>query len=126
MTARSGKIRHDPDEFPLPSLYPSEAEIALRVLGRERAHEWPAKAAVLAKRGLPPINTLYGGRYWPKVARFFHIEEGLDEHGAQAMQRGRGVRIVPFQPDGHESFHAEKEEFARHQRRDRRPHRTRP
>ena len=100
----------------LAPLYPSEAELAVLVLGRARAGQWPAVASVLEKRGLPPINPRYGGRFWPAVVRFFHIEEGLDQgtpHGTASPSAGRGrsVRIVPFAPDGQEnfqeSFHAE-------------------
>ena len=90
----------------LAPLYPSEAELAVLVLGRARAGQWPAVASVLEKRGLPPINPRYGGRFWPAVVRFFHIEEGLD-CDAPSAQRGRSVRIVPFAPDGRETFHAE-------------------
>ena len=96
----------------LAPLYPSEAELAVLVFGRARAGQWPAVASVLEKRGLPPINPRYGGRFWPAVVRFFHIEEGL-EHGTPlgaagpTPERGRSVRIVPFAPDGRESFHAE-------------------
>jgi hypothetical protein len=88
-----------------PPLYPSEAELAVLVFGRARAGQWPAVASVLEKRGLPPINPRYGGRFWPAVVRFFHIEEGLDHNTASpSAERGRSVRIVPFAPDGRESF----------------------
>ena len=101
----------------LAPLYPSEAELAVLVFGRARAGQWPAVASVLEKRGLPPINPRYGGRFWPAVVRFFHIEEGLDQGAPLATaglgtaspgaERGRSVRIVPFAPDGRETFHAE-------------------
>jgi hypothetical protein len=91
----------------LAPLYPSEAELAVLVFGRARAGQWPAVASVLEKRGLPPINPRYGGRFWPAVVRFFHIEEGLEHgttRGTPTAERGRSVRIVPFAPDGRESF----------------------
>jgi hypothetical protein len=47
-------------------LYPDEAEIARRVLG-ERAQEWPGKVTVLERDGLPKIDPLMGGRFWPAV-----------------------------------------------------------
>jgi hypothetical protein len=108
-------------------LYPSEAEIARAVLGADRAKEWPAKAVILERRGLPPINPLYGGRFWPAVVRFFHIDEGLDVAGTPetTLPRSRSVRIVPLAPDGEETFDAEKAAAVRSQRRDRRTGRAR-
>jgi hypothetical protein len=60
--------------------YPDEAEIARRVLG-ERAQEWPGKAAVLERDGLPKIDPLMGGRFWPAVRQWF-----LDRHGLIAAR----------------------------------------
>lgn len=49
-------------------LYPSESEIAVLVLGAKRAREWPAKARYLEdKHGLPRIDQVMGGRFWPAV-----------------------------------------------------------
>lgn len=48
-------------------LYPSERELALLILGKERANQWPAFAIVEERHGLPPIDQLLGGRYWPEV-----------------------------------------------------------
>jgi hypothetical protein len=56
-------------------LYPDEAEIARRVLG-ERAQEWPGKVAVLERDGLPKIDPLMGGGFWPAVRQWL-----LDRHG---------------------------------------------
>ena len=57
------------DNFPL---YPSEIQIARAVLGA-RAKEWARVAKVLEdKEGLPRINELMGGRFWPAVVAFFH------------------------------------------------------
>jgi hypothetical protein len=104
-----------------PPLYPDEAEIARRVLG-ERAKEWPGKAAVLERDGLPKIDALMGGRFWPAVRQWF-----LDRHGLAAQLLGREtlpaksrVRVVPFAPDGEADFNGEKAQAARSQRRDRR------
>jgi hypothetical protein len=109
-----------------PPLYPDETEVARRVLG-VRAREWPGKAAVLEREGLPKIDTLMGGRFWPAVQQFF-----LDRHGV-AAQPSRGtpllaksrVRLVPFAPDGGPDFDGEKAQAARAQRRDRRVGRAR-
>jgi hypothetical protein len=111
---------------PDPPLYPDEAEIARRVLGG-RAREWPGKVAVLERDGLPKIDPLMGGRFWPAVQQFF-----LDRHGV-AAQPSHGaplpacrVRLVPFAPDGEPDFDGEKTQAARGQRRDRRVGRARP
>src|SRR6516225_3788491 len=105
---------------PAPPFYPDEAEIARRVLG-DRAREWPGKVAVLERDGLPKIDPLMGGRFWPAVQQFF-----LDRHGV-AAQPSHGaplpacrVRLVPFAPDGEPDFDGEKTQAARGQRRDRR------
>ncbi|OSJ33735.1 hypothetical protein BSZ19_14955 [Bradyrhizobium japonicum] len=53
-------------------LYPSEAQIARAVLG-DRAKDWKRIAKVLEdKEGLPKINLLMGGRFWPAVVAFFY------------------------------------------------------
>lgn len=53
-------------------LYPTEAQIAQAVLG-SRAKDWPRIAKSLEdKEGLPRINELMGGRFWPAVVAFFH------------------------------------------------------
>jgi hypothetical protein len=56
-------------------LFLSEAEIARR-LGQE-PKEWNAKAIVLERHGLPQIDPLMGGRYWPAVCAFFDRRYGI-------------------------------------------------
>jgi hypothetical protein len=109
------------------ALYPDEAEIARRVLGA-RWREWPAKAIVLERDGLPKVDPLMGGRFWPAVQRWFLERHGLDvESSAGAIIPGKcRVRVVPFAPDGLEDFDGEKAQAARNQRRDRRPQCPRP
>jgi hypothetical protein len=109
------------------ALYPDEAEIARRVLGA-RSREWAAKAIVLERDGLPKIDPLMGGRFWPAVQRWFLERHGLDvESSAGAIIPGKSrVRVVPFAPDGLEDFDGEKTQAARNQRRDRRPQCPRP
>jgi hypothetical protein len=58
-------------------LYPSEDQIAKAVLGPRRAADWKANAVVLERHGLPPIDPLMGGRYWPAVKRYFDDRAGL-------------------------------------------------
>lgn len=55
--------------------FPAEAEIARRL--SQDPKEWVAKATILERHGLPPVDALMGGRYWPSVKAFFHRRYGL-------------------------------------------------
>jgi hypothetical protein len=77
-------------------LYPTEAQIARAVLG-DRAKDWKRIAKVLEdKEGLPRINELMGGRFWPAVVAFFYGWQCVPIGGSipenQAPSR---FRIVP-------------------------------
>ncbi|MGH1588865.1 hypothetical protein ACRBEV_11450 [Methylobacterium phyllosphaerae] len=72
-------------------LFPSEAEIARRL--SQTPQEWAAKARLLERDGLPRVDSLMGGRYWPAVRAYFHARYGLS--GAEA-----------FAPDGPENLDA--------------------
>jgi hypothetical protein len=72
-------------------LYPSEGEIARRLSQEPRS--WPAIAQVLERDGLPPIDPLMGGRFWPAVAAYLHRRHGLSN-------------IEVHHPDGKENFDA--------------------
>src|SRR5271163_2971089 len=103
------------------ALYPDEAEVARRVIGA-RSREWAGKAIILERDGMPKIDPLMGGRFWPAVVRWFHERHGLDvESPAGAIMGKRRVRVVPFAPDGEADYDGEKTQAARNQRRDRRP-----
>lgn len=66
---KPGKPRNTISDLPL---YPTEAQIARAVLG-DRAKDWKHIAKVLEdKEGLPKINALMGGRFWPAVVAFFY------------------------------------------------------
>ena len=56
-------------------LFPSECEIARRL--SQTAAEWAAKAAILERDGLPRIDPLMGGRYWPAVEAYWRRRYGL-------------------------------------------------
>jgi hypothetical protein len=72
-------------------LFPSENEIARRLSQNPR--DWPAKAAVLERHGLPRVDPMMGGRYWPAVREFWNRRYGL-------------TSIEAFQPDGEENLDA--------------------
>lgn len=68
-----------PEDLPL---FPTEAQIARAVLG-DRAKDWPRIAKSLeAKVGLPKINELMGGRFWPAVVAFFYGWQGVPMDGS--------------------------------------------
>jgi hypothetical protein len=102
-------------------LYPDEAEIARPVLG-EGAQEWPGKATVLERDGLPKIDPLMGGRFWPALRQWFLDRHGLAAQllGGETLPAKSRVRVAPFAPDGEVDFDGEKAQAARCQRRDRR------
>ena len=87
-------------------LYPSEADIAVLVLGPKRAKDWPHIAAHLeAKHGLPPVDAEMGGRFWPAVRQYFHTRHGMHVDGAPPLAATSGrIRVVPFKPDGKDHF----------------------
>jgi hypothetical protein len=75
---KTPKPRKAVSEMPL---YPTEAQIARAVLG-ERAKEWRHIAKVLEdKEGLPRINELMGGRFWPAVIAFFYGWQRISLNG---------------------------------------------
>ena len=74
-------------------LYPTESQIARRVLGPGRLDEWRGLAVILERDGLPKIDPEFGGRYWPAVEMWF-------------QQHNRLAKMVPGQfgpPDGDET-----------------------
>jgi hypothetical protein len=73
------------------SLFPTEAEVA-RLLG-QTSSDWGAKATVLERHGLPRIDPLMGGRYWPAVVAFFDRRYGISN-------------VEAAQPDGGENLDA--------------------
>ena len=64
-------------------LFPPEAEIARRL--SQSAGEWASKAQVLEREGLPPIDPLMGGRFWPAVRAFWLRRYGLSAVEASAL-----------------------------------------
>ena len=58
------------------SLYPDENELARCVLGKN-AKQWSSIATTLEREGLPQIDPLIGGRFWPAVRAFLDRRHGL-------------------------------------------------
>jgi hypothetical protein len=89
MAARS-KGRLDSEQIRKQGLFPSESEIARRL--SQSAEEWGAAAKVLERDGLPQIDPLMRGRFWPAVEAFWLRRYGL-------------ASIEPLhQPDGEENL----------------------
>ena len=73
-------------------LFPSEADIARAVLGPGRAQEWRCLAPSLERQGMPRVDPVFGGRYWPAVRAWMDRRAGLS------------TMTVRAQPDGEENF----------------------
>lgn len=86
-TAPRGK----PDAVRRQGLFPCEAEIAKRL--SQLPAEWGAKAKVLERDGLPKIDPVMGGRFWPAVQAYWFRRYGLST-------------IEASQPDGEENLDA--------------------
>lgn len=72
-------------------LFPCEAEIARRLSQDPTA--WKAKAAILERDGLPKVDAIMGGRYWPAVQAYWNRRYAL-------------ANIEVFNPDGEENLDA--------------------
>ena len=70
-------------------LYPCEGEIARRLSQSEK--HWRRIALQLERQGLPKIDPIMKGRFWPAVEAFFRYRHGLGN-------------IVAPQPDGEEKW----------------------
>lgn len=81
---------------PLPAarydgLFPCEEETARRL--SQDPTDWKAVAIVLERHGLPPVDPLMGGRYWPAVIAFWNRRYSLSS-------------VEPSQPDGEDNYDA--------------------
>ena len=70
-------------------LYPCEAEIARRLSQSEK--HWRSIVQQLERQGLPKIDPIMKGRFWPVVEAFFRNRHGL-------------ANMVASQPDGEERW----------------------
>lgn len=72
-------------------LFPCEAEIARRL--SQAPADWAAKSHILERHGLPGVDPVMGGRYWPAVQAWWNKRYGI-------------ATIEVSQPDGGEDFNA--------------------
>ena len=84
-------------------LYPDEETIAIEIMGARRAKDWPEKARYLEdKHGLPRLDELMGGRFWPAVVEFFRARHGMrlrerldaEEGDVPSLKHSPSIRIV--------------------------------
>lgn len=66
------------------ALYLSDREIGRVLLGPRRAGEFVALAPLLEREGLPQIDGLFGGRYWPAVRLWLDRRNGIVDAAAPA------------------------------------------
>lgn len=64
-------------------LFPCEAEIARRL--SQTPTDWKARAVLLERQGMPRIDPVMGGRYWPAVQAWFDKRHGIASFGPSAM-----------------------------------------
>jgi hypothetical protein len=72
-------------------LFPCEAEVARRL--SQRPADWAAKAKILEREGLPRVDPIMNGRYWPAVESFWKRRYGIST-------------VDPSQPDGEVNYDA--------------------
>lgn len=58
------------------NLYPDEQELARCILGKKE-QQWSSIVPMLEREGLPRIDPLLGGRFWPAVRTFLDRRHGL-------------------------------------------------
>jgi hypothetical protein len=77
------------DDFPL---FRSEDAIAILVIGKDRAKEWPRIAKRLEDEDdFPPVDRQHvGARYWPAVSAYFHNRWNVDLYNSDCR-----IRIGP-------------------------------
>jgi len=113
-------------------LYPDEETIAIEIMGARRAKDWPEKARYLEdKHGLPRVDELMGGRFWPAVVEFFRARHGMglrerldaEDGDVPSLKQSNSIRIVPFKADGKEQFDGPETSPTKDRRRPGRDHR---
>ncbi|QDM14597.1 hypothetical protein FNL55_00465 [Tardiphaga sp. vice352] len=79
------------DDIRTQGLFPCEAEVARRL--SQDAKSWEGKATVLERDGMPRIDAVMGGRYWPAVLAWWNRRYGLSN-------------VEVSQPDGRDNLDA--------------------
>lgn len=61
-------------------LFPTEDEIARELFGSHRLQFYHVVVKSLERQGFPPIDPLFGRRYWPAVRQWLDSRYGLNSH----------------------------------------------
>ena len=69
-------------------LFPSEEEVAFELLGPGKLGEWKGMAPILERRGLPPIDPMFGRRYWPAVKQWLDFRYNIGDVPAPQVPDG--------------------------------------
>jgi hypothetical protein len=101
-------------------LFPCEVEIARRLSQSEK--RWRRVARLLEREGLPKIDPIMGGRFWPAIVAFFEARYGVRDSGTlrnagsgrvaepgragARVRAGKGIIVIPGPPDGEENWDA--------------------
>lgn len=64
-------------------LFPCEAEVARRL--SQDPSRWAATSIILERDGLPRVDPLMGGRFWPGVVAFWNRRYGLSTTEASVL-----------------------------------------
>jgi hypothetical protein len=67
--------RRSPGHPASAGLFPHEEEVARRLSQTPR--DWAAKAIILERDGLPKVDPIMGGRFWPAVQAYWCRRYGL-------------------------------------------------
>ena len=70
-------------------LFSDDESIGEAVLGRERAREFSGIATLLEQKGMPPISSIFGGRYVPSVKGFLDTMQGINPMPVPLKEDGR-------------------------------------
>jgi hypothetical protein len=90
VTARSKAV----SSSELLPLFPTEAQIAERVLGVGKFEKWQGIAPELERDGFPKVEALFGGRYWPSCEAWFQVKHRLLNLPAGRLGKEDGGRRV--------------------------------
>ena len=69
-------------------LFATDKDLGEALLG-DRAKMWPGIAKHYEGRGLPPVDSLFGGRYVPAVVKFFDALNGVNGAAPFPAEDGR-------------------------------------
>ncbi len=76
-------------------LYPTEAQIAQKVLGPGRLDDWKALVVILESEGFPRVEQLFRARYWPACEMWFQAKHRLVRLAPGQLGKEDGVETAP-------------------------------